>query len=54
MGGADRSRPQGATVAGTPEIEIRAGESVEGALKRFRPKVLQEEIIKDIERHAYI
>ena len=35
------------------EIELREGETVEGALKRFKRKVLQEEIIKDIKRHAF-
>lgn len=35
------------------EIELREGETVEGALKRFKRKVLQEDIIKDIKRHAF-
>ncbi len=29
------------------------GESLESALKRFKRKVLQEEIIKDIKSHAF-
>lgn len=29
------------------------GESLESALKRFKRKVVQEEIIKDIKSHAY-
>ncbi len=35
------------------EVQIRDGESLESALKRFKRKVLQEDIIKDIKRHAF-
>ncbi len=35
------------------EVLINAGESLESALKRFKRKVLQEEIIKDIKSHAF-
>jgi small subunit ribosomal protein S21 len=35
------------------EIHLQDGESLESALKRFKRKVLQEEIIKDIKRHAF-
>ena len=35
------------------EIQIHDGESLESALKRFKRKVLQEEIIKDIKSHAF-
>jgi small subunit ribosomal protein S21 len=35
------------------EIHLNDGESLESALKRFKRKVLQEEIIKDIKRHAF-
>ena len=35
------------------EVHINEGESVESALRRFKRKVLQEDIIKDIKRHAY-
>jgi small subunit ribosomal protein S21 len=35
------------------EIHLHDGESLESALKRFKRKVLQEEIIKDIKRHAF-
>lgn len=35
------------------EIYLQDGESLESALKRFKRKVLQEEIIKDIKRHAF-
>jgi len=40
-------------VTAMAEIELREGETVEGALKRFKRKVLQEDIIKDIKRHAF-
>lgn len=35
------------------EVNIQDGESMESALRRFKRKVLQEEIIKDIKRHAF-
>jgi small subunit ribosomal protein S21 len=35
------------------EIQLHDGESLESALKRFKRKVLQEDIIKDIKSHAY-
>lgn len=35
------------------EIQLHDGESLESALKRFKRKVLQEGIIKDIKSHAY-
>ena len=35
------------------EVHIDNGESLESALKRFKRKVLQEDIIKDIKRHAF-
>ncbi|MGD1095707.1 MAG: 30S ribosomal protein S21 [Bryobacteraceae bacterium] len=35
------------------EVNIQDGESMESALRRFKRKVLNEEIIKDIKRHAY-
>ena len=35
------------------EVRIIDGESLESALKRFKRKVLQEEIIKDIKSHAF-
>lgn len=35
------------------EIHLHEGESLESALKRFKRKVLQEEIIKDTKRHAF-
>jgi small subunit ribosomal protein S21 len=35
------------------EVKILDGETVESALRRFKRKVLQEDIIKDIKLHAY-
>jgi len=35
------------------EVHLMEGESLESALKRFKRKVVQEEIIKDIKSHAY-
>lgn len=35
------------------EVQVHDGESLESALKRFKRKVLQEDVIKDIKRHAF-
>ena len=35
------------------EIHVQDGETMESALRRFKRKVLQEDIIKDIKRHAF-
>ena len=35
------------------EIHVNEGESLESALKRFKRKVMNEEIIKDIKKHAF-
>ena len=35
------------------EVHINVGESLESALKRFKRKVMTEDIIKDIKRHAF-
>jgi small subunit ribosomal protein S21 len=35
------------------EVQIHEGESLENALKRFKRKVLQEDIIKEIKRHSF-
>ena len=35
------------------EVHVNEGESLESALKRFKRKVLQEDIIKDIKSHAF-
>jgi small subunit ribosomal protein S21 len=35
------------------EIRLNQGESLESALRRFKRKVLNEDIIKEIKRHSY-
>ena len=35
------------------EVYVHEGESLESALKRFKRKVMNEDIIKDIKRHAF-
>jgi len=34
-------------------VRVDDGESLESALKRFKRKVLQEDIIKEIKRHTF-
>ena len=35
------------------EVRLQDGESIESALRRFKRKVQQEDIIKDIKKHSY-
>ena len=35
------------------EIKIQEGDSIENALRRFKRKVQQEDIIKDIKKHSF-
>src|SRR5258705_2459373 len=35
------------------EVSIQEGESLENALRRFKRKVQQEDIIKEIKKHSY-
>ena len=35
------------------EVNIQEGETLESALRRFRRKVQQEDIIKEIKRHSF-
>lgn len=35
------------------EIRLQEGESLENALRRFKRKVLSEDIIKEVKRHSY-
>ena len=35
------------------EVVIQEGETLESALRRFKRKVQQEDIIKEIKRHSY-
>jgi len=35
------------------EVRIQEGESIESALRRFKRKVQQEDIIKEVKRHSF-
>ena len=35
------------------EVRVQEGETLENALRRFKRKVLQEDIIKEVKRHAF-
>lgn len=35
------------------EVRVQDGESIESALRRFKRKVQQEDIIKDIKKHTF-
>jgi small subunit ribosomal protein S21 len=35
------------------EVRLHEGESIENALRRFKRKVLQEDIIKEVRKHSY-
>jgi len=35
------------------EVRLQEGESLENALRRFKRKVQQEDIIKDVKRHSF-
>jgi len=35
------------------EVRVQENESIESALRRFKRKVQQEDIIKDIKKHSY-
>lgn len=35
------------------EVRINDGESLDAALRRFKRKVQQEDIIKEVKRHSY-
>jgi len=35
------------------EVRIQDGESIENALRRFKRKVQQEDIIKEVKKHSY-
>jgi small subunit ribosomal protein S21 len=40
-------------VASLAEVRIQEGESLENALRRFKRKVQQEDIIKEVKRHSF-
>ena len=46
------SPPEGG-VSRVAEVKIQEGESIESALRRFKRKVQQEDIIKDIKKHSF-
>jgi small subunit ribosomal protein S21 len=58
-----RSQEQASSLRGNPrqsggvsslaEIKLQEGESIENALRRFKRKVQQEDIIKDIKKHSF-
>ena len=35
------------------EVKVQEGESIESALRRFKRKVQQEDIIKDVKKHNF-
>ena len=35
------------------QVQIHLGESIENALRRFKRKVLQEDIIKEAKKHSF-
>ncbi len=35
------------------EIRLQEGESLENALRRFKKKVISEDIIKEVKRHSF-
>ena len=35
------------------EVRIQEGESLENALRRFKRKVQQEDVIKEVKRHSF-
>ena len=35
------------------EVQIHEGESIENALRRFKRKVQQEDIIKEVKKHSF-
>jgi small subunit ribosomal protein S21 len=48
-----KSQSQLGGVLGVAEVKIQEGESIESALRRFKRKVQQEDIIKDIKKHSF-
>jgi len=40
-------------VYGLAEVRIQDGESIENALRRFKRKVQQEDIIKEVKKHSF-
>jgi small subunit ribosomal protein S21 len=44
---------RGWEVYGVAEVRIQDGESIENALRRFKRKVQQEDIIKEVKKHSF-
>ena len=38
---------------GVAEVRLQEGESLENALRRFKRKVIAEDIIKEVKRHSF-
>ena len=47
------NKSSGKGVSSLAEVKIQEGESIESALRRFKRKVQQEDIIKDIKKHSF-
>jgi small subunit ribosomal protein S21 len=50
------NEPPGSTggeVMNVAEVRLQEGESLESALRRFKRKVQQEDIIKEVKRHSF-
>jgi len=47
------SGPVKGVFQGVAEVKVQEGESIESALRRFKRKVQQEDIIKEIKRHSF-
>ncbi|HTW78251.1 MAG TPA: 30S ribosomal protein S21 [Terracidiphilus sp.] len=48
-----QSRLAGLEVENLAEVRVQEGEPLENALRRFKRKVQQEDIIKEVKRHSY-
>jgi small subunit ribosomal protein S21 len=48
-----QARFAGLGVTRMAEVRLQEGESVENALRRFKRKVMTEDIIKDVKRHSF-
>ena len=53
MAGSEGQISAGKGVSSLAEVKIQEGESIESALRRFKRKVQQEDIIKDIKKHSF-
>ena len=51
--GADCESAAKGVFSSLAEVKVQEGESIESALRRFKRKVQQEDIIKDIKKHSF-